>query len=736
MCNLRDTAPTETILTQVFLEKIILNNVIQEIILFYLTPLEIFRFSKSCRMVHIIVQGYCKRTWNINRSLSRFFLDPIDFRNMQARTGTLISGSFALQFFDRTFYPDSDLDLFVDKQSVMEVASWLVCNGYSFVPSKDQLKDWEEAITLMKRLEDHNYDSRCIDGVFTFCKPSPVDPTRQLKVQCIVGIKAPMDVILRFHSTCVMNVIACDRAYSLYPRATVHEHRTLVPCSTPSPNQPAALEKYRERGFKVVKAITRDAAGIDLGFPIIPEIKSMFDVAKRSPRLSLVLDLRKSKLKSDSESAMQVDDFSTATLETDLFASQIISNNVIHESLFSYMTPLEFLRLSRTCRDAYGVVRSYIKRTFNVNRLLSRFFQDPVAFRSLQARTGLLVSGSTALQFFDRTSYPGSDLDMYLMPNAMVEVTTWLTGEGYEYEPYPEQAPNLQDAMKALTDDPLIDFITGAVVEHPLYPTRSIHGVYSFTKPSPDPSVQPSKVQCIVAKTSPMQVIFSYHSTCVMNVISYEKAYSLYPRASIVNHRSLVTCMQPSNGQPAALKKYADRGFSIETFVGGYDRDFALGKRYIGDGDCWTLNLDMTGVQAHWAPNDVSTPLTHDPVCATSWDLTVSCDPRNKPVDLTTHNKSWSDHLFYPYTTASWEPLYYARQMIEEETGVNIKLWSKVPASSRRFYDKEFMEYMIIYYRHYNMGSRVRKSEDAPSINDALFGRGSSPFGSISRSLS
>lgn len=411
-------------------------------------------------------------------------------------------------------------------------------------------------------------------------------------------------------------------------------------------------------------------------------------------------------LLNNSDSAMEVDDVSPATSNIYGFASHIISNNIIHELLFSYMTPLEFFRLARTCQVAYGVVRSYIKRTFNVNRLLNRFFQDPLAFRSLQARTGMIIAGSLALQYFDRTHYPSSDLDLYLMPKAMVEVTAWLAEAGYEFEPYPEQPPNLQDAMNALMDEPGTDFLTGAVLEHPLYPTRSIHGVYTFTKhpTNSSGSNQPLKVQCIVSKASPMQVVFSFHSStqlvfmlsiitliqrhcyvaCVMNVISYEKAYSLYPRASIVNHRSLVTCQVPSNGQPVALKKYADRGFIIETTVGHDDPDFPLGRRYLGDRDCWTVDLDMNGVEAHWAVNDFSTRLTHDPVCATSWALRIRSDLEGDPADVVTHNKFYSDFLFYTYTAVSWEPLYYAYRMIEEETGVDMKNLSKVPISSRR----------------------------------------------------
>ena len=47
-------------------------------------------------------------------------------------------------------------------------------------------------------------------------------------------------------------------------------------------------------------------------------------------------------------------------------------------------------------------------------KLLSRYFHHPETFRHLQATTGTVISGSSALQFFDRSYYAKSDLDLYV----------------------------------------------------------------------------------------------------------------------------------------------------------------------------------------------------------------------------------------------------------------------------------------------------------------------------------
>ncbi|KIJ42145.1 hypothetical protein M422DRAFT_171479, partial [Sphaerobolus stellatus SS14] len=53
-------------------------------------------------------------------------------------------------------------------------------------------------------------------------------------------------------------------------------------------------------------------------------------------------------------------------------------------------------------------------RAFNINDFLKRFLKDPRKFRSLQTRTGALISGSQALQLLGRTRWPDSDLDLYI----------------------------------------------------------------------------------------------------------------------------------------------------------------------------------------------------------------------------------------------------------------------------------------------------------------------------------
>ena len=83
-----------------------------------------------------------------------------------------------------------------------------------------------------------------------------------------------------------------------------------------------------------------------------------------------------------------------------------------------------------------------MKRVFRVDRLLSRYFNsiEILRFRKLQYLTGALISGSTAIEFFDRTIYPDSELDVYVELKFARTIADWLVEIGYKYRPLSKSA--------------------------------------------------------------------------------------------------------------------------------------------------------------------------------------------------------------------------------------------------------------------------------------------------------
>ncbi|KDR77631.1 hypothetical protein GALMADRAFT_119757 [Galerina marginata CBS 339.88] len=269
------------------------------------------------------------------------------------------------------------------------------------------------------------------------------------------------------------------------------------------------------------------------------------------------------------------------------------------DMIFSHLSPADLLKYSRTSRTAHKGVTAYMRRTFRIQRLLSQFLSPAQIhyFRYWQCRNGMFISGSTALQFFNRQVYEGSDLDLYVEHRYCRDIAYWLRNIGYSYVPRKtHQAKNLAEALE---ENMSYDNVTFAV---PIQTTpffhstsmgyfgRGVANVYNFHKEDP-----PRKVQLITSFHSPMEVILNFHSTCVMNVITHDMAYSLYPHATFEERRSLIISTEGSK-QDHARAKYAKRGWSLieRPSLDETKRpvsDFATGLRYVGDSRCWKIPI-------------------------------------------------------------------------------------------------------------------------------------------------
>lgn len=192
-----------------------------------------------------------------------------------------------------------------------------------------------------------------------------------------------------------------------------------------------------------------------------------------------------------------------------------------------------------------------------------------------------MISGSNALQFFNRTAYHGSDLDLYVYDKHMKEVCDWIIREGYVFAPKYRQDQDFQVAVAAAPTT--------------LYDMRGIKNIVDLERPRDG-----RKIQVISAQTSPMDIVLFFHSTCVINVISFEKAYSLYPKATFDDSRALIIHSDGPSQVPA-LKKYAERGWKILDGISESEQfddrsEFSAIVRWIGDRCTWVIDLDMKGI--------------------------------------------------------------------------------------------------------------------------------------------
>ena len=190
--------------------------------------------------------------------------------------------------------------------------------------------------------------------------------------------------------------------------------------------------------------------------------------------------------------------------------ARLFARAPIYDNVFACLSPVSLVRLALTCRAAYLAVANFRSRAFNINRHFSWYFTDPIAFRSLQARTNTLVSGSNALQFFDRSFYPEADLDLYTHPGHSLEVAQFLVeAQGYEYAPRETQQQDWKVATKGHWDGTERRVVPPGGEQH-AYPLTEIHAVWTFKKTR---NQQELTVQIIEASSSPLECILGFHSS-------------------------------------------------------------------------------------------------------------------------------------------------------------------------------------------------------------------------------
>ncbi|KAH7873117.1 uncharacterized protein C8R40DRAFT_1050423, partial [Lentinula edodes] len=273
------------------------------------------------------------------------------------------------------------------------------------------------------------------------------------------------------------------------------------------------------------------------------------------------------------------------------------------DSILDCLPPRDLLALALCSKTTRMNVTTYKERVFSIQHAYRKFFTiDEIAgFQKLQNSTALLVSGSTALQFFNRDNYNG-DLDSYCHFRLCKPVAEWLIGRGYLFEPIGKQTSEFDQTFSEISDDADIQD----------YTFDTIAAVWNFIRGS-------SKIQLIGTRGSPLETIFSFHSTCVMNIFTHRAAYCLFQKLTLEDKAAMLIDLQaPLNFHDMCpIRKYENRGFDIihrPTFQQACDPSSSisfLALRYIGDSHCCRIPFhDMDG--------DLSAV---DTIESNSWDM-------------------------------------------------------------------------------------------------------------------
>ncbi|KAI5816259.1 hypothetical protein BZA77DRAFT_61520 [Pyronema omphalodes] len=282
-----------------------------------------------------------------------------------------------------------------------------------------------------------------------------------------------------------------------------------------------------------------------------------------------------------------------------------VFNSPVAGRLAQYLDIADLISLSRASTRMYSAFKAIQNAQWNINNFLSAYFTNPKAFRSILGECDAFISGSAALQFFDRVRWSDSDLDIYVAePNRRSEQSAIKTlgmylkdKEGYKFTPTSRQHPDfdLHGSEKA-KEFALSQPLDQEPLDYSIFDS-GIAGVYTFIRKS---ARKERKVQIISTTGLPLQCVLRFHSTVVQNVITWNKAYALFPTATFIDRVTLVTAPKREQEQKA-LDKYQARGWSVVEYPGAsFHKD-----RYVRDSYTWMIPFDTEGVTKPEKPDYV-----------------------------------------------------------------------------------------------------------------------------------
>lgn len=212
--------------------------------------------------------------------------------------------------------------------------------------------------------------------------------------------------------------------------------------------------------------------------------------------------------------------------------------------------------------------------SYKINRLLGEFFDDPLEFRSLQGKSGAIITGDAIQGWFHRSTAPGlHTLEIYVYRKHCFAIIDYIEESGYEESSLQED------------DDSYISKCTSTSSEHKIL----IHGYVEM----------------------PVSELFDDSTfTSDLCFITWNKAYSLFPYTTFIGRE----CYTLQKGDEKDHATYVAEGLSVKTVSWAHpyiksvhDSDLSeilslshecedikelARRRKIGDEHTWSIELD------------------------------------------------------------------------------------------------------------------------------------------------
>ncbi|KAL0573039.1 hypothetical protein V5O48_008917 [Marasmius crinis-equi] len=225
--------------------KVLMSHDNRATLLGAISPMDMFSLAMASGFLYQSVQPVWAAAFNYTQLLSTFIpvAKRLEFWTILLLTDSLVSGSTVLQLFARLRFADADLDVYCYYLLAEPLLKFLAQIGYIRISGSTAFR----GVGVRE-----NYSGQaCIWSVVTFEKG--IGGTAR-RIQVILTMRSPVEAVLCFHSTVVMNIITPFRSFCLYPFETLHLRQSVSfdTGRNTSPRFKSAIKKYQDRGWEVL----------------------------------------------------------------------------------------------------------------------------------------------------------------------------------------------------------------------------------------------------------------------------------------------------------------------------------------------------------------------------------------------------------------------------------------------------------------------------------------------------
>ncbi|KAL0570454.1 hypothetical protein V5O48_011502 [Marasmius crinis-equi] len=223
-------------------------------------------------------------------------------------------------------------------------------------------------------------------------------------------------------------------------------------------------------------------------------------------------------------------------------AWSLVLGDIARCSLFEFASPEVLYSLASSHGYFYQQIQEFWEEAYSYDRYFEPFIPSErlAEFWQAMADSDSLVSGSVALQYFARLIFRRCDLDIYSLYVGAPRILTFLEDIGYT------RTSRTSRATSFAYDQ-----------------SNCIISVITLTKRMADG--EDRVVQVIVTDRNPLYAVLSFHSSLVMNVITANVAFCLYPHETLHLREGVAFASgrRDSTTVQAALGKYRLRGWEV-----------------------------------------------------------------------------------------------------------------------------------------------------------------------------